>query len=217
MMAARSPLVSSSSFFRRNERQCHSQDGKVLSKTHREHEAYGLEGAEAVLEAAAEEREHAAGLAVEAAPEAGDLRAPGVRLGQPHRRLDGLGAAAVELGPVEVAGGEVGDQPDERGAVFRGEAPDVQAGHLPLHGRHVFGMGVPEAGDAHAREQVDVALAVHVVEQGAFAPVHAQAAEQGHALGAGGKMLSLGLEQGRRTRPRNLLDQVRHGHAATPT
>ena len=53
---------------------------------------------------------HAGGLAVESAPEADDLVLAGVGHGEAERRLDGLGAAAVELGTAEVAGRELRDQ-----------------------------------------------------------------------------------------------------------
>ena len=55
------------------------------------------EGPEAVLEVAPEQRQHAAGLAVERARVADELELLRDRLGQAERRLDRLGAAGEEL------------------------------------------------------------------------------------------------------------------------
>src|SRR5206468_10330472 len=57
----------------------------------------GHQRSERMLEARAEHRQHAAGLAVEAAPEADHLGVPGAGLGEPHGRLDRLRPARVEL------------------------------------------------------------------------------------------------------------------------
>src|SRR2546430_17592385 len=54
----------------------------------------------------AEHGEHAAGLAVEAAPESQDLGMPGARLRQAERCLHRLRTARIELRPVQVAGRE---------------------------------------------------------------------------------------------------------------
>src|SRR2546430_4569559 len=62
---------------------------------------------EAVLEARAQERQHAAGLAVEAAPEPDQLVVPGARPGEPHGGFHGFGAARVELGAIQVARGDL--------------------------------------------------------------------------------------------------------------
>ena len=70
----------------------------------------GVQRAEAVLEVVAEQPEDAPRLAVEAAPEAEHLGAAGARARQPHRRLDRLGAAAVELRAAQVARGDLGEQ-----------------------------------------------------------------------------------------------------------
>ena len=127
-------------------------------------------------------------------PRTGELGLAGRRLGEAHRRFDGLGAAGVELGPVEVAGGQIGDQLDQPGPVLGREAADVDPGQLPAHGPDVLRMRVPEAGDADPREQVEVAVAVGVEQHGALAPLDAEPAEEGHALGAGGEMQRFGGE-----------------------
>src|SRR5216117_2117784 len=109
-----------------------------------------------MLEARAEQRQDAAGLAVEAAPEADDFRMAGARLGEPQRRLDRFGSARVELRAIQVAGSELGDQLHQRRAMLRREAADVHARDLALHGRDVLGMGVSDARHAHAGQQIDV-------------------------------------------------------------
>src|SRR2546426_6085463 len=70
-----------------------------------------------MLEARAEQRQDAAGLAVEAAPEADDFRMAGARLGEPQRRLDRFGSTRVELRAIQVAGSELGDQSHQRRAM----------------------------------------------------------------------------------------------------
>jgi len=81
------------------------------------------------------------------------------------------------LRPVQVAGRELRQQLDQRRAVLGREAADVNSGDLALQRRHVAGMGVPEARDADPREQVDVAVAVHIVQHGAFAAIDRELAE----------------------------------------
>ncbi len=155
-----------------------------------------MSGPRLVLEVRAEERQHAAGLAVEAAPEPDELGLAGVRLGEAEGRLDGLGAAAVELRAIEIARCDVRDQLDESCAVLGGEAADVDPGDLALDGGDVFRVGVSEAGDADTREEIDVAAAIEIVEHDAFAAIDAEPAEQRDALGAGSEKLGLGVEGG---------------------
>ena len=64
----------------------------------------GHERPQVVLELAAEEAQHAARLAVEAAPEADDLVLAGGDLGEAQRRFDGLGAAREHLDAREPSG-----------------------------------------------------------------------------------------------------------------
>ena len=131
---------------------------------------------------------------MEAAPESQNLVLPGRRLGEPHGRFDGFGAARVQLGAVQVAGRDGGDQLDQVRAVLGGEAPHVHALELARHLGDVARVRVAEARDADPGEQVYVAVAVHVPEHGALAPVHAQLAEQGDALRPGRQIARLGVE-----------------------
>ena len=166
-----------------------------------------------MLEAASQHRQHTARLAMEAAPEADHFGVPGARLRQAQGRLDRLGAARVELAAVQVARSELREQLHQRRAVLRREAPDVNAGDLPLQPGHVLGMGIAEARDTDAGEQVDVAIAIGVVEDGALAAVDAESAEQRDALGAGGEVPRLRLELGLGLRPGepDVAQGMRHG------
>src|SRR6266550_2111301 len=108
---------------------------------------------------------------------------------------------------------ELGEQLDERRAVLGREAAHVNPGELALQRRHVPGVGVPETRDADSREQVDVAVAVHVVQHGPFAAIDGQLAEQRHALGPGSEVPRLEVEQGLRlgTGDLNLAKCMGHG------
>ena len=169
----------------------------------------GHQRPERMLEARAEHRQHAAGLAVEAAPEADHLGVPGAGLGEPQGRLDRLRPARVELRAVQIAGRELGEQFDERRPVLRREAADVDAGDLALQRRHVLGVRVPHA---DPREQVDVAVPVDVVQHGPFAAVDRELAEQRHALGARSEVAGLGVEQRLRLGPGDLQLAQGMGH-----
>ncbi len=79
----------------------------------------GRQRAPVLLPLVADQAHDAAGLAVEAAPEADHLELLGVRLGQADRRLDRLGAAAVELRAVELARRQLGQQLEQREARSR--------------------------------------------------------------------------------------------------
>ena len=171
------------------------------------------EGPERVLEARAEHGKHAAGFAMEPAPEAHDLRVAGARLCESQRRLDGFGTARIELRAIQVAGGELGDQLHERGAMLRREAPHVNPRDLSLHGRDVLRMGVPDAGDPDSREQIHVAVAVHVVQHRTVPVIDRELAEERHALSARGQIQRLGVEQGLRLRPGDLEPTQRMRHA----
>ena len=93
-----------------------------------------------------------------AEPQADDLAAPGVHLGQHDRGFDSLGAAVGEHDLVEAGGGETGE-PLGRGHVglrhieVRGVA---QARDLVLHGLDDPRMAVPDRGGEDAGEQVEV-------------------------------------------------------------
>ena len=128
---------------------------------------------------------------METAPEADDFVASGRGFGEPHRGLDGFGAARVELRAVQITGRELRDQLDQRGAMLRGEAAHVDALELLCHLCHVARMGVAEAGDADAGEKVDVPVAVDVPQHRAFAAIHEQLAEESNTLRAGREVLRL--------------------------
>ena len=151
-----------------------------------------------MLEAGAEEREDSAGLAVEAAPEPDELGLTGVGLGEAERRLDRFRATAVELRAVEITGGDVRNQFDQRGPMLGGEAAHVDARDLPLDGGDVLRVRVAQGGDTDTREQIDIAAPIEIIEHDPFATVDAEAAEEGDALGAGGEELSFGVEGGER-------------------
>src|SRR2546426_35055 len=76
-----------------------------------------------------------------------------------------------------------------------GEAADVNPRDLALQRRHVPGMRVSETRHPHAREEVDVAVAVHVVQDGALAALDRELAEQRHALRPGSEGERLEVEQ----------------------
>ena len=147
-----------------------------------------------MLEASGEQRQHTAGLPVEAAPEAHDLVPAGRSFRQPHCRFDGFGAARVQLGAIQITGRESRDQLDERGAVLGREAAHVHALELFRHLGDVARMRVAQARDTDAGQQVDVAVAVDVPENGTLAAIHAQLAEEGDALRSGREILRLGVE-----------------------
>src|SRR5436309_4064214 len=162
------------------------------------------EGAQRVLEARAEHGEHTARLAVKAAPKPEHLGVSGARLREPQRRLDGFSPARIELRPVQVSGRELREQLDERRTVLGGEAADVNPRDLTLQRRHVAGMRVPETRHPNAREKVDVAVAVHVVQDGALAALDRELAEQRHTLRPGSEVERLEVEQRLRPGPGDL-------------
>ena len=160
----------------------------------------GRERTQAVLEASRQERQHAARLAVKAAPEPHDLVPAGGRSREPHGGFDRFRAARIELGAVEVAGRDPGNQLDESGAMLRREAADVHPFELFRHLGDVAGMRVAEARDADAGEQIDIAIAVDVPQDRAFAAVHAQLAEKRDTLRARRQVLRLEVEDAPRLR-----------------
>src|SRR5437016_7177712 len=84
------------------------------------------------------------------------------------------------------------------------EAPDMDSGDLPLHRGDVLGMGVAQARHPDAGEEIDVAVAVHVVQDGALAAVDRQLAEQRHTLRTGRQVRGFRVEQGLGLRARDL-------------
>src|SRR5207247_6008979 len=103
----------------------------------RRHVAAGHEGAQVVLELAAEQAQHAARLAVEPAPESEDLVLAGGGLGKAQGGLHGFGAAGEQLDAGEPLRREAGQLREEAGARVRGEAAERQALELSLQRFHV--------------------------------------------------------------------------------
>jgi hypothetical protein len=142
-----------------------------------------------MLEAARQERQHAARLAVKSAPEADDLVAARRCLHESHRGFHRLGAARVQLRPIEIARRKARKQPDECRAMLGREAAHVHALELSRHLRHIPGVRVPQARDADAGQQIHVAIAVHLV--GTSLDGEAQR-DRAHALGGVAQGLELG-------------------------
>ena len=86
------------------------------------------------------ERQDTRRLSVETAGEADHVGAFRVRAREPNSGLDGLGAAAEELGPFEVAWREVGDEADQLRARPRREAADRHRLELRDERRYIPGM-----------------------------------------------------------------------------
>ena len=173
--------------------------------------------AEPVLEVAPHERQHAAGLAVEAAPEAHELVLLRDGLGQAERRLDGLGAAREELDAREALRRDAGEQVEELRADLRGEAAEREPAGLLLERLHVVRVAVADASDGDAGDEVDVGVAVLVEDPAALAARHREARIQREGLQA--RRHVAGLE--RRDALRTLADLEalvgRLGHRVTPT
>src|SRR5262245_27690206 len=125
-----------------------------------------------MLEVAAEQAEHTAGLPVKAAPETEDLVLSGCRLRQPERRLHRLRAAREHLDARQSLRRERGQAIQESRARLGGEAPERQTFDLTLQGLDVVRMAVSDAPDADAGDEVDVLLAILVVEHGSRAARH---------------------------------------------
>ena len=109
---------------------------------------------------------------MKAAPEADDLVLPGRRLRQPERRFHRLGAAREHLDPRESLWRERGQQIEESRARLRREATERQALHLSLQRLDVVRVAVTDAADADTGDEIDVRLAVLVVQHGSGAARH---------------------------------------------
>ena len=155
-----------------------------------------------MLEVAAEERQDAARLAVEAAPEPDDLRLGGRRLREPQRGLHRLRAARVHLDAREPLGRDRGQELEEPRARLGGEAPEGQALHLTLERLDVVRMAVADAADGDPRDEVDVLVAVLVDQRAARAAGHRQARLEREGLAAGRLEPALALDDRLRARPR---------------
>ena len=128
----------------------------------------GGQRAPVLLPLVADQADHAAGLAVEAAPEADHLVLLRVRLGQADGRLDRLGAAAVELRAAQrrraPARRAARAAPGARSLV---KLPTVQRSSCACSARDEARVGVAEAGDGDAGEEVEVLVAVDVDQRAA--------------------------------------------------
>ena len=174
----------------------------------RRHVAAGHEGAEVVLEVAAEQSEHPARLAVEPAPEAEHLVLAGGGLGEAQGGLHGLGAPGEELDAGEPLRREARQLREEAGARLGREAAERQALELPLERFHVMRMAVTDAAHADAGDEVDVLVAVLIDQRATLATGHRHAGREGEGLQPGRDMTSLLGDDV--TRPRSDLAALRH-------
>ena len=128
----------------------------------------GQEWAEVMLELAAQEPEHAAGLAVKGTPEPEDLVLARRRLREAQRCLDGFRAAGKELDARQALGRDRCQQLEEPRACLRREAAERQALDLSLERLDVVRVAMPHAPDPDTRDEIDVLVAVLVDERAAF-------------------------------------------------
>jgi hypothetical protein len=142
------------------------------------------ERTEVMLELAAEQGQHTAGLAVKAAPEAEHLALAGRRVGEAQRGLDRLGAAGEHLDAREPLGSDGSDQVEELRARLGREAAERQPLDLALERFDVVGMTMTHAADGDAGDEVDVLVAVLVDQRAVDAARHREAGVEGKALGA---------------------------------
>jgi hypothetical protein len=145
----------------------------------------GQERSLVMLEIAAEQAQHAAGLAVEAAPEPEDLLPPGRGLGQPQAGLDRLRAAREELDARETLRRDGRHQLQEARPGLGREAAEGQPLGLTLQGLDVVRVAVPHAPHRDARDEVDVLVAILVPQRRAAAPRHGQPGVEREGLVAG--------------------------------
>src|SRR6185437_11880922 len=108
--------------------------------------------------------------------------------------LDGFGAARIELRAIDIARGQLGEHAHECGAILGREATDVNSRDLLLERGHVARVGVAQARHTDAGHEIDVVVAVYVVEQRTFASIDANLAEQREALRTRRKELLLRVE-----------------------
>src|SRR5262245_2732720 len=153
--------------------------------------ATGRERAEMMLELAAEQRQHAGRLAVEAAPEPEHLGLAGGGVGEPQRGLDRLGATGEHLDAREPFRSHGSDQVEELRARLGREAAERQPLDLALERFDVVGMTVAHAADGDAGDEVDVLVAVLVDQRAVDTARHREAGVEGKALGARRQMTAL--------------------------
>ena len=150
-----------------------------------------------------EQAEHAAGLAVEAAPEPEDLVLARRRLREPQRRLDRLGAAGEELDAREPAGRDAGEQLQEPRARLRREAAEGQALDLSLERVDVVGVAVADAADPMPAMKSMYSLPSSSMRRAAFAARDGQPGVEREGLDARGDVALLARDDRPRARSRS--------------
>ncbi len=121
-----------------------------------------------LFERVADQSENAAGFAMEAAPETQNLEFAGAAFGQPHRRLDGLSAAAVELNPVRPGGVRDAIRLSRATRFSEVKLPMVTLSSWSFRRRNETGMGMAEAADRNPRHEIEVPPAVHIGQPAAL-------------------------------------------------
>ena len=139
----------------------------------------------ALLRFVADKSDDAAGLAVEAAPEAHHLMLSGRGTRQPERGFDRLRAAAIKMCALESRGRDFAQQLERRRALLGREGADHQPRRLIRQRLRQSGMRMAKACDRDAGEKIDVDVAVGVGERRAFAVIEGDTGEQRDALAAG--------------------------------
>ena len=157
----------------------------------------------ALLGFVADKPDHAAGLAVEAAPEAQHLVPFGFRAREPERRLNRLCTAAIQMSALEPGGRGLGEHPEGLGALGRGEGADYQPRGLARERLRQLRMAMAETRDRNAGEEIDEHVAVDVGERRALAVIERDPGEQRDTLAAGRDMALLVGEQRARVRSGN--------------
>src|SRR5437867_2575942 len=147
-----------------------------------------------MLEVASEKRQDPARLAVKSSPEGDHLALARVGLSQADRGLDGFGPAAVELRSAKVPGRDLREELHQGGPVLGREASHMNPRQLPPERLYVARMRIPQAGHADAGQQVDVAIAVDVVEQCPLTPVDAEPCKECDALNPWREIFCFGVE-----------------------
>ena len=106
----------------------------------------------------------------------------GDRLREPQRRLDGLGATAVELDSVERLGEQTAQHPDHVPPRRRSERADRRGGDLGGECGHQSRIGVADRVHAAGALEVHDLVPIEVTEHGALGGLHAQLGPQHDGL-----------------------------------
>ncbi len=122
--------------------------------------------------AAPEEANRACGLAVVAAPEADELELLCDRFGEPEGGLDRLGAAREQLDVGDALRQELADQVEKARAILGREAAEGDAAELLGEASDVVRMGVADAADRDAGDEIQVFVAVDIDDGAALGVVH---------------------------------------------